>query len=141
MRISSLTSCMGLVCVYVKIHSLITFGFRLGRFWLRDSRLMVRGVIDHTVQMNGKSVALTEKEQAEEAVNQYALEQLQKYGFHKTRCSQALRNCNGDYGLALQTLMSDCFSLGLQSPFAEDKCDSNEEFGDCLLYTSDAADE
>ena len=105
-------------------------GNSLGRFWLRDSRLMVRGVIDHTVQMNGKSVSLTEQEQAEEAVNQYALGQLQKYGFHKTRCSQALRNCHGDYGLALQTLMSDCFNLGLQGPFEEDKCDSNETFGD-----------
>ena len=100
---------------------------------------MVRGVIDHTAQINGESVALTEQEQAEEAVNQYALGQLQKYGFHKTRCSQALRNCHGDYGLALQTLMSDCFNLGLQGPFEEDKCDSNEKFGDDEL--EDVAEE
>ena len=86
--------------------------YRLGRFWLRDNQLKVQEVIDHQNLKNG--VQLTEKEMVEQAATQYALQELTKYGFHTTRCKEALEDCNGDVGMAIQKLMFDCFIINNQ---------------------------
>lgn len=44
-------------------------------------------------------------------VNQFSQKRLEEYGFHGSRCSDALKRHGGDFGLAYESLMSDCFDL------------------------------
>ncbi len=48
--------------------------------------------------------------EAAEGVNTFALKKLQDCGFHPNRCIMALRETNGDVGLALEKLLTQCFN-------------------------------
>ncbi|KAF0286786.1 putative ATP-dependent RNA helicase DHX57 [Amphibalanus amphitrite] len=47
---------------------------------------------------------------------QYVMEQLQRYGFHESRCAAALEAEGGQLDAALDRLLSECFRLSLSSP-------------------------
>ena len=58
-----------------------------------------------------------------------------RYGFHKTRCIEALQVCDGDIGLALEYLLSECFHL--TTKFGENTDTDNGEYSDILEQRKD----
>ena len=71
------------------------------RFWIQD-RLRVTNVMDFS-QTQSKNPA--------DSQSDFALKKLQSYGFHKTRCIEALSKNDDDFGLAFEHLMKELFEL------------------------------
>ena len=69
----------------------------LGRFRVQDNKLLVRG--------------LYKQEDSDAAVNTFARNQLLNYGFHSTRAEAALEASEGNFGSAIEHLMTSCFGL------------------------------
>ena len=78
------------------------------RFWIQD-RLRVTNVMDFSApQENEKPV--------EDQVMEFALKKMESYGFHKSRCSEALVKANHDVGKAFENLMTELFELVYDIP-------------------------
>ena len=78
------------------------------RFWIQD-RLRVTNVMDFSApQENEKPV--------EDQVMEFALKKMESYGFHKSRCSDALIKANHDVGKAFEDLMTELFELVYDVP-------------------------
>ena len=87
------------------------------RFWIQD-RLRVTNVIDYSRETEVKE---------EETYDQFALKKLESYGFHSSRCIEALNNSNGDVGQAFEKLMVDLFQLDLEQSEASDEDQKEDE--------------
>ena len=87
------------------------------RFWIQD-RLRVTNVIDFSNR---------EEEKPEETYDQFALKKLESYGFHSSRCIEALNKANGDVGQAFEDLMVDLFQLNLEPEVSEDDDQKEDE--------------
>ena len=77
------------------------------RFWIQD-RLRVTNVIDFSAKENTKPI--------EDQAMEFALKKLESYGFHKTRCAEALIGNNHDVGEAFEHLMIELFELVYDVP-------------------------
>ena len=52
----------------------------------------------------------------EDQVMEFALKKMESYGFHKSRCSEALVKANHDVGKAFENLMTELFELVYDVP-------------------------
>ena len=52
----------------------------------------------------------------EDQVMEFALKKMESYGFHKSRCSEALIKANHDVGKAFEDLMTELFELVYDVP-------------------------
>ena len=52
----------------------------------------------------------------EDQVMEFALKKMESYGFHKSRCSDALVKANHDVGKAFEDLMTELFELAYDIP-------------------------
>ena len=87
------------------------------RFWIQD-RLRVTNVIDFSRESEVKD---------EESYDKFALKKLESYGFHSSRCVEALNQNNGDVGQAFEKLMVDLFQLDLEHNEASEEDQKEDE--------------
>ena len=84
-------------------ESYVDVGQRIDkRFWIQD-RLKVTSVMD-----------FSQEPKAKEEPSDFALKKLESYGFHKSRCTEALSKHSDDFGLAFESLMSEMFDLNFE---------------------------
>jgi len=80
------------------------------RFWVRDRQLLVRGVHVHDGEGEGGGDVIDGEDL--DGVSQFAVKKLEEYGFHTSRCVQALRDNDDDAGTALEALVEEGFGSG-----------------------------
>uniref|UniRef100_A0A0A9W9Q9 RNA helicase n=1 Tax=Lygus hesperus TaxID=30085 RepID=A0A0A9W9Q9_LYGHE len=84
-------------------------GRKLDRqYWTDRGNLVIQGRIDYS--------SSRESSGATQEMTQFALEKLEKYGFHQNHCREALRITSGDMGGAYELLMSKYFNFDLFKP-------------------------
>jgi ATP-dependent RNA helicase DHX57 len=59
-------------------------------------------------------------------MDKYAIKKLESYGFHPSRCVEALSKANQDVGLAFELLMAECFGLFDLQPQVAASCSNPE---------------
>ncbi|CAB0005176.1 unnamed protein product [Nesidiocoris tenuis] len=85
-------------------------GKNLGRqYWTDRGHLVIQGGVDYSSRENDP--ASKEKE-----ASLFALEKLEKYGFHVEHCKEALRATGGNMGSAYEFLISKYFNFPLFEP-------------------------
>ncbi|XP_053396236.1 putative ATP-dependent RNA helicase DHX57 [Mercenaria mercenaria] len=77
------------------------------QYWIVDNKLkmedsMAHGTVWHSAGPQSDDAV---------SVSTLAVNKLKRYGFHKTRSTEALQVCDGDLGLALEYLLAECFCL------------------------------
>ncbi|XP_075232793.1 putative ATP-dependent RNA helicase DHX57 [Lycorma delicatula] len=80
------------------------------RYWVDRGHLIIKSVENYSLKQTNKAPLL-----AHEKVKKFAMEKLEKYGFHKSHCSEALDVTSGDVGAAYELLMSKYFDIVLPS--------------------------
>ncbi|KAL4238484.1 ATP-dependent RNA helicase [Mactra antiquata] len=77
------------------------------QYWIVNNQLKLEDIHDFSNTRFGE-----DNENADNVtISPLAINKLMRYGFHKTRCTEALQVCDGDVGLSLEYLLAECFHL------------------------------
>lgn len=104
------------------------------RFWIQD-KLRVTNVMNF-------AASAEEQEPDDEIMDEFAIKKLESYGFHRSRCIEALKNAN--FGQAFETLMCDLFQLSFEKSDhiqAEDDPIEDEKVAIQSIYGEEALKE
>ncbi|XP_078458360.1 putative ATP-dependent RNA helicase DHX57 isoform X1 [Lampetra planeri] len=99
-------------------------------YWEADQELLVEDVVNHCESPRPEPISQAQ-------VSPFAVHNLTRYGFDRSRCEATLRRCDGDIGASLELLLTQCFQERFPGSFNYANADISLD--DCLEQRKEEA--